>query len=179
MYKNYEDFVSKFFGKNETKVKFICAGVGYNLAKIMSVPGASKVLDSMRFLYSEDSLNDYIGESVEKSVCLDTAIKLTNFKPDIGKISVGITGAITTNRYRKGSNEAFISIRDNKNNLSNYHILLPKLDEESYKLRSVNPVNIQVLREWEDNVISMTALQLLEPNIPWMFPDNAKLTELK
>ena len=109
---------------------------------LLSVPGASKTLLEANIPYSESSQKLFLGDSeLSKSVSSNVAnalakesyIKATRLKKsDIPVIGVGCTGAISTERNRKGHNQAFISIWT-PNQINEIHILLNKSDSNRTK----------------------------------------------
>jgi nicotinamide mononucleotide (NMN) deamidase PncC len=104
---------------SDLQIVLVIAGVGHKaLSWLLEIPGASNTLLSSNIPYSEKSMNEYLCETPDKSVSASTskkmarsayknAVKLgTNSRNLMG---IGCTGSITTNRIRKGVNEAFIS----------------------------------------------------------------------
>ena len=96
------------------------SGVGsQSINWLLSVPGASKTLIEATIPYSNESLNRYIGEVPKQYVSKATALSMAkaaymqgaqygNNEMDI--IGVSCTGAISTNRKRRGDNQAFIGL---------------------------------------------------------------------
>ena len=105
----------------DTQIVISVAGAGSkSINWLLSVPGASKTLLEAHVPYSESSQKLLLGNSgISKSVSNDVAnalakesyIKATKLRnSDIPVIGVGCTAAISTERDRKGDNQAFISI---------------------------------------------------------------------
>ena len=105
---------------SKTKLVMSVSGVGsQSINWLLSVPGASKTLIEATIPYSNESLNRYIGEVPKQYVSKATALSMAraaymqgaqygNNEMDI--IGVSCTGAISTNRKRKGDNQAFIGL---------------------------------------------------------------------
>ena len=106
--------------KSKTKLVMSVSGVGsQSINWLLSVPGASKTLLEASIPYSNESLNRYIGKIPGQYVSKTTALSMAkaayirgtqygNNEMDI--IGVSCTGAISTNRKRKGDNQAFIGL---------------------------------------------------------------------
>ena len=96
------------------------SGVGSRaLAWVLEIPGASRTLLEGTIPYSASSLSNVLGATTEKAVSETTAFSMarTAYKRavklrenDTAVIGIGCTGAITTNRERRGINHAFIAI---------------------------------------------------------------------
>jgi len=105
---------------SKTKLVMSVSGVGsQSINWLLSVPGASKTLLEATIPYSNQSLNSYIGEVPGQYVSKTTALSMAkaayirgtqygNNEMDI--IGVSCTGAISTNRKRRGPNQAFIGL---------------------------------------------------------------------
>jgi len=105
---------------SKTKLVMSVSGVGsQSINWLLSVPGASKTLLEATIPYSNESLNSYIGEVPGQYVSKTTALSMAkaayirgtqygNNEMDI--IGVSCTGAISTNRKRRGPNQAFIGL---------------------------------------------------------------------
>ena len=96
------------------------SGVGSQSANwLLAVPGASKTLLEATIPYSNESLNHYIGEIPEQYVSESTALSMAKsayfrglkYHNDFSEIvGISCTGAISTNRERRGENQAFIAM---------------------------------------------------------------------
>ena len=105
---------------SKTKLVMSVSGVGsQSINWLLGVPGASKTLLEATIPYSNESLNSYIGEVPGQYVSKTTALSMAkaayirgtkygNNEMDI--IGVSCTGAISTNRKRRGPNQAFIGL---------------------------------------------------------------------
>lgn len=105
---------------SKTKLVMSVSGVGsQSINWLLNVPGASKTLIEATIPYSNESLNRYIGEVPSQYVSKTTALSMAkaaymqgiqygNHEMDI--IGVSCTGAISTNRKRRGDNQAFIGL---------------------------------------------------------------------
>ena len=105
---------------SKTKLVMSVSGVGsQSINWLLSVPGASKTLLEATIPYSNESLNSYIGEVPGQYVCKTTALSMAKAAYIRGTqygsngmdiIGVSCTGAISTNRKRRGPNQAFIGL---------------------------------------------------------------------
>jgi hypothetical protein len=163
---NFDEFLSRFV-RNYTgkKLCFVLAGGGVSAAKLALVPGSSKVLYDLSLLYDEDATVEYLERydhftKIEQMVSEDVATRLyaksTRRLQDTYKI-VAATSALTTNRARRGENQAFI-VTSNQN----AHLRLDKLPESVYS----DPIipwreqQIAVKRQKEDELVARVAIQL-------------------
>ena len=105
---------------SKTKLLMAVSGVGsQSINWLLSVPGASKTLLEATIPYSNESLNSYIGEVPGQYVSKTTALSMAKAAYIRGTqygsngmdiIGVSCTGAISTNRKRRGPNQAFIGL---------------------------------------------------------------------
>ena len=112
---------------SETKLVMAVCGVGsQSINWLLSVSGASKTLLEASIPYSSESLNHYIGEIPEQYVSKPTAlsmaksayfkgVKYHNSFSDV--VGVSCTGAISTNRERKGENHYSFHIKTAQNRI--------------------------------------------------------------
>lgn len=144
------------------KIIINACGCGFKFADILKIPGASKMIAGLFFPYSEDVIEIYAGIS-KNFVSQESAKNLVknNFFANDGYINdkliqIGISGAITTNRYRRGNNLAHVYISSVKNyNFveKSFVIELEKPSEETYNLLALNPPLLQSAREHDDGFI--------------------------
>ena len=102
------------------KTVMMISGVGSRaLAWILEIPGASGTLLEGSIPYSDPSLANVLETPIEKAVSGTTAFSMARTayrravklrEDDTAVIGIGCTGAITTNRERRGLNHAFIAI---------------------------------------------------------------------
>lgn len=137
-------------------IRVVAAGAGISLSQICTYPGASKVIDGVLIPYSNQSMENMIGK-VEKVVSKETIEKFFELYDDTSVLQVCITGALTTNRYRKGDNHAYIGlISPTRKDI--YYVTLEKAPEELYN--NFTPGQLIKLRQYEDNLISYITLIL-------------------
>lgn len=177
MTKIFDEYLTKIIAEYEgPKLSFIVAGGGSAVSRIASIPGASKVLHSMYCGYEQEAMIRLIERNVhvcrhfkEKAVSMESAWELArawegaiSWDRDKHKaVIVAITGAITTNRDRRGKNEAFISIGAGPTN-TQYHVQLGKLPSKVYEdeIKEWRDLIIAATREKEDEHIAMLALTI-------------------
>ena len=109
-----EKSISRIHG-SKTKLVMAMSGVGSQSANwLLAVPGASKTLLEATIPYSNESLNHYIGEIPEQYVSESTALSMAKsayfrglkYHNDFSEIvGISCTGAISTNRERRGENQ--------------------------------------------------------------------------
>ena len=114
-----EKSISRIHG-SKTRLVMAISGVGSQSANwLLAVPGASKTLLEATIPYSNESLNHYIGEIPEQYVSESTALSMAKsayfrglkYHNDFSEIvGISCTGAISTNRERRGENQAFIAM---------------------------------------------------------------------
>lgn len=133
---------------NIKPIYFLVAGVGYNFANWFDIPGISKIVHGLNILYAEKQVRDYIGEL--KCCSQAAAERLAAAAESESRNYVAITGAITSNRYRRGPNEFFyyMSLEGQK---INGHVTLPKLDELVHNTST--PIAIQQRRQHDSHSV--------------------------
>jgi nicotinamide mononucleotide (NMN) deamidase PncC len=140
------------------KLRIIVTGAGISLADLAIIPGASEIIDGIIIPYSKEALNGLLDQEVEKSVSKETVAALLQFDPSAPITTVAISGGITTNRYRKGDNHAYIGIGAH-GIFKYYHVNLDKLSEEEYS--KLNFESVAMLRHNEDTTISSIVINIL------------------
>ena len=172
MTKIFDEYLTRVVNEySGPKLAIIVAGGGSGIARLCVIPGVSKVLYSMVCPYDTAATIKLIEQNggvcryfKHKAVSPEASWELARcWEVRGGKevVVIGITGAITTSRYRRGNNEAFISIGRGEIN-AQYHIKLGKLPESIYEDHII-PWREGVIfrtREKEDELIAMTALNL-------------------
>lgn len=171
MLKLFMNFVDNYVGP---PLVIVALGGGASLCKLATVPGASRILDRVGLSWSKESSLELLWNistesetfkfvSPEVVKCIKSEI-LDGLNP-LDCQPVAITAALTTNRYRKGDNHAYIAFSS-----SVWHLHLPKFDEVQYKEKG--PMSLVAVREWEDMIITMFVLKHLYPDLDWNMPDN-------
>ncbi len=111
--------------RSGVKVYVVATGGGSNIQHLLAiVPGASNTILESRFVYSRPSLDDFLGEKIDKSASEETAVKMANrafengvrlVKMEGGDISkvvgLALTAAIATDRKLKGEHRVHIALR--------------------------------------------------------------------
>lgn len=157
-----QSFVEQYSGP---KLRMLFTGVGSYATGITGVAGASKVVDSIFIPYSQEScmnlftrlypkgldVSEAHGSVSEEMVVALHACNCT----DLGtSVPLTVTGAITTNRYRRGDNHAFIAFGP-ANDPEVWHLHLDKLSEEEH-----TPEAAAQKRYFQDRLVSEVALCL-------------------
>lgn len=156
------------------KLAFMVAGAGASLARLATIPGASRILHEVACPYDVEATKRYIKDSLghvryfsSKAVSADSAWEISRAlvqRVPEGVIAVGVTGAATSTRYRRGNNEAFISVGQGPVN-HNFHVKLVKPDESLYTSSTFTEEKRQELicriRFEEDETIAAATLQVV------------------
>ena len=130
------------------KLAFVVTGGGVDIHRIAQTAGASKILHSIYAPYAREEsvkfISDYLSESDgkafdEKAVCAKSAHLLC--KAGLERWStcrvVACTAAITTDRYRRGLNQAYVAIGEpSSKKITEYHLSLSKLEEYEHGVES-------------------------------------------
>jgi len=147
------------------KLRLLFTGAGAWASGLLGIPGASSLVDSLYVPYSHESVHGLLRDrhpdpesiiqncgSVSQEMAV--ALHLCN-SHNIGNcIPVSVTAAVSTNRYRKGDNHAFIVVGP-PSSFSTYHLALHKLSEEEH-----TPEAVAAKRYIEDRMIGEVALAL-------------------
>lgn len=152
------------------KISIVACGAGTNLTQLLSIPGASRIMHGVFAPYSKESIQGLLdsyweGYKIEKFFAPETSQLFADLALDIvphdGEevIGIGICGALTTNRWRKGDNGAFISLASSNEGPECNHMELPKLSEAEYGLKSSE--NLANLRLAEDLEVCSWVVQSL------------------
>jgi hypothetical protein len=175
----------------EPKLCAICVGGGASLSLIQTIPGSSRLMGGIYLPYDNavvatmlsDELGDeaskrYHEKSVQKKVAEDFASIAMRKSPD--GTGIGITAALTTNRFRKGDTHAFISFASNDWRVrTTYHLRLSKLPEEHHK--DANLSGLSVVRATEDETIARLAISIVYGfgnDLFYEFEKNGLITEV-
>lgn len=166
---------------NGPQVSVVAAGAGLSLLDVAKIPGSSKVLHSFEAPYATEATAEFIASNytveaahnftlkcVSPTAAWDMfyALEMQNKKRGHYELcNVGITGAVTTTRYRRGDNHAFIAFR--KNHLIEvWHLMLTKLPEEFHKSGDEDRIIRQRIED--DERIGLAAIALATGfNIPF------------
>lgn len=151
----YQD-VAKLIAKGTAlKPTFVMiAGGGMSVADILKVPGGSRFIHhisiAQRFAFS-DGVTAVSENGVAEMI--DAAAWLSEPVSDARNL-VAVSAALTTDRYRKGENHAYIRI-----NGQFCHLTLPKLREDEYV--EMTPDLIRRLRMAEDIIVSNVVIDAM------------------
>lgn len=157
---------------NGKKLSIVTTGAGVSLAQLVSVPGASSFFHSFYMPYETQESIDFI-----KTYCSDEASR--NFAEkavspmaaenlyfasrskkgsNVSIFDVAITAAITSSRWRRGDNKAFIYFQGVEENEC-WHLKLPKLTEDEHRNMFFDGLFEQ--RSKEDFIIASTVIRLI------------------
>lgn len=168
------------------KLSAVITGGGVSIAELLQVPGASKMVSGIYLPYAFDETSSFISHwsglgaasafskktvSAEAAdILVDTLRRCDGNKNAETRnvISLAITAAITTNRARRGNNEAFIAIEPTG---IRAHLTLPKLADSQFldKVDGYVKWLIRTTRQQEDQKIARVGLMLtFDPTNPWI-----------
>jgi len=166
---------------NGPKLVFIISGGGIGVTDLLKVMGASKLIHTIHIPYDSDEVVRFVTQNIRlplpegmepidldniKFVSEDWAKHLCNaglieYSATDCKV-FAITAAITTNRYRKGENHAWIAAATNSENIETYHLELSKLSEQDHE--KMFPGYVDWKRNADDRQITDFVLNLVFQN---------------
>lgn len=152
-------------------------GGGMSMGDIAEVPGASKrfalafqpyskedTLDFVRLRLSTTSLDDWDFCSMGASVHYYNSLnQMCNYRD---YLYIAITAALTTTRWRKGNNRAFVTLNTKDDKTETWKISLSKHSEDYYESLfmeegAANISNLTIQRRIEDNKISRAVMAII------------------
>ena len=167
----YKKFVKEYKGPKLTILTF---GGGVSLAKLLTIPGASRVIHSINNIYSDEARNEYFFMKDEEA---PEPAKLVSqewvewahreakrlIPRQFSEKLVVVSAALPTNRLRKGPNHAWFS--DGKMSI---HVELAKEVDELHDVTSTSnngeSFYLEALRQEQDNFIAEEVLKHLLAN---------------
>lgn len=174
MVNRLHQFVLNYSGP---KLTIVASGGGSHLSLLTSIPGSSALINAVYHPYSVEATEQFIegtvvpipleksGESY-KSVQSGMAAMLAKsayLKTKDG-IGVGVTAALTTNRSRRGLNEAFIGIYDPLTGYRLWHAVFDKISQDQYARLGKTAIEVVSLskRQEEDRTLTQIVLDLIQ-----------------
>lgn len=178
---------------NKPKLAVVSVGGGVSLTDILRYPGASSLVHGIYLPYSfeetgeflrayagEDALSEYQRKSVDALSAANLLSALKRSHRYVGNASYfAVTAALTTDRYRRGENHAYIAHQSGEN-LVLYHLSFSKLPESLYA-DSVLPyveMRVQSKRNEEDETIANVILDLYCGKVSFGEYPNASIRRL-
>jgi nicotinamide mononucleotide (NMN) deamidase PncC len=138
MDKEITNIITKIHKNDSLKGSLVVTGCGSTaISWLLSIPGASKTILSAYVPYSKLSLEKYLNKELKNHVSEEESINMANKAYldssailDINQNGIKIfglscTGAISTDRERKGEDKAHISLRS-ENKITTYSIHFDK-----------------------------------------------------
>lgn len=170
--KRLELFVQTYEGP---KLAIVATGGAAHLADLAAIPGASAILHGIQIPYSEecrDRLFRHVSWVKPWSPCAgvgpEAAAQLLQcargmvFAPAGPVLAVVVTAALTTTRYRKGKNHAYILWQEGEGLVNKAYLELPKLSEEVHATFSRIPGALLARRQQEDWDLTHRVLELVK-----------------
>ena len=161
------------------RIAFLISGGGYSCLNFRQLPGASRILEQAVEPYSPLSFADFLNNNCGVSdfdensrFCdeniLNPAIQAMENHAGSGNVlSVVVTAALTTDRFRQGRNRAFIALSDGRR----FRLNLPKLEQNAHETLLNNaPHLIDEQRSQEDAIVGQVVLAVIM-NDPTMMPN--------
>lgn len=149
---NLETFVDSYDGP---RLSLIFTGCGAHAASLLLVPGASKVLHDIQIPYAHEAVEALVGQLSTPAVSKERVLALHARSCPEGVLRVTVTAAITSRRYRRGDNHAYIGV-DTTDGTKVYHLTLFKIPDNAHTSTKA----VSEARELEDFLICDTALGL-------------------
>lgn len=153
----FRDLIEMYKGP---KLSLLFTGCGARAAELLKEPGSSGVLYDLHIPYAQEATQALTGPLEVSSVSKEMVLALHDRKVPEGVCRVTVTAAITSTRYRRGDNHAYIAV-DSDDGVRVWHLKLPKMEEENHKGRG----KILANRVFEDSTICDVAI-LLGTNQP-------------
>lgn len=158
---------------------FFIAGGGFSCLDFRRYPGSSKMYHTAVEPYNEDTVN-FLNKFADAGIAdphnfnfvnpegtLQALEALENYCDNSGLAYVVVNSALTTDRWRRGDNRAYIAL----SNGDIFIFKLSKLDEDSYRILSEkNPRAIDEYRRREDDKVGQVVLSILL-NDPTLCPE--------
>ena len=143
------------------KLSLLFTGCGARAAEILAVPGASEVLYDLHIPYAREAVAAEVGEPADAAVSAKVALQLHNRPVPVEMIRVTATAAITSTRYRRGDNHAYIVVDTNTNtdtlpHCIVWHLKMEKMEERLHSSKRT----VAVMRQYEDALVCDVALLL-------------------
>lgn len=173
---SFDSYLRKFVNTEriyKPQINVIAAGGGVSLAQLLMVPGSSAYVGGMEFPYEQSVVTELLDSHsskfakayAEKAVSAEVACGLAEIakRKSPMNVGIGITAALTTNRYRRGDNHAYICMSTADYNIERIvHVKFEKLPETLHADdRQVwRDAYIHDKRITEDRTIAMLALAL-------------------
>lgn len=124
------------------------------ISDLLTAPGASQTVLEVVVPYSSSSLEELLGKSSNQSVSLETGREMALACLERARIldpanievaGVACTAALTTNRSRRGDNQAWVVISTNEANYE-FHLKLDKdVDERVHEDRIVSDMLLKAI----------------------------------
>lgn len=176
--KNLPLFISNWKKSSNTLVSLMITGGGFSFLDIGKIPGSSGVIanafipygmaDSSKFAekgLEPGEANPFLSDDPIKCVgpeATELYSKALDMSNPYTVIQVVVNASLTTSRWRRGDNEAFIWIRNQQRGMTRIHYKMNKFSEEEYN--NLSEEDIQKARLEEDIKISSIVMHHLLPH---------------
>lgn len=160
-------------------------GGGFSLLDMLKRPGCSKILNNVIIPYSENQIiklldkhwlwnkEDHIKSCTPEAV--DLYRRCLELESGPGGCYVAVSAALTTNRYRKGKNHAFIAFKNDHDEEQLWELNLMKPLESLFQSNDAERT-CGVLRMAEDEMVALSAMSLLldDPSVSVLIQSDMK-----
>jgi nicotinamide mononucleotide (NMN) deamidase PncC len=128
------NLVSNLHSASMKIVLAVTGGGAACISDLLTVPGASQTVLEVVVPYSSSALKELLGKSSNQSVSLETAREMASVCRERAQIldpgniqvaGVACTAALTTNRSRRGDNQAWVVVSTHEANYE-FHLELDK-----------------------------------------------------
>ena len=153
------------------KIAFLTLGGGYSCLDFRKMTGSSKFyygsidLYDQNFVvgfitkYSKNRTFDLNQSIVSEETTMQLIESMILFYDNRDLLYVVVNSALTTDRYRKGENKAFVAIYNNKS--SEHQIYKISLNKDSEKDHSLYKDYLDIHRSIEDRKVGQSVLSLI------------------
>lgn len=131
--------------------KIVVLGGGISVARILTCPGASKVVSSLYAPYSVEEINNLYGSTSFPNCSIDRTLEIYS---QIKGTALVVNAALTSNRYRKGLNRALIQCP-----WGVLQVDIPKLNQEEHE--KLTPLELYDRRVVEDTLLRFILFKIL------------------
>ncbi len=111
--------------EKKLKIAFVTAGGGAALFDLFKIEGCSRVMTEGRMLYSQESFNTFLGQTLNIPYVSSETASLLAQRLDLkseADICLALTCALITDRERRGDNHGFLALSNSEKIVFQNHI---------------------------------------------------------
>lgn len=137
------------------KISFILAGAGFNLTRIVGIPGVSRILAGIYMPYAQAELDAFTRANSAPAVSKERLMALlTGDLADPTTFVFVVTGSLITDHNKKGKMHAWMGTV-----LKQKEVTFPSLTETEYK--EYDESRLIWMRNFQDEEITYHAIKML------------------